>query len=302
MSIRLWILLVLLSMLWGGGLVIGKYALTYFDPVTLTALRMGIAMPVLWLAVAAMRKPLPRQPRLWGKLAVLGAVNTALPFFLLNWAQQFIDSSMTAVLNGATPLFGAVLAHFLIMGEQLTLVRVTGLAIGIGGVALLVGPSLGLDPAALAGQAAVLGAAFCYGSGSVLIKRLTGVSMTTAAAVQVTAAIVALLPFTLLTGGSPRMDAPPVAWAAITLMGVAGTALAYLIYFHLVRQAGATRATTVTLLIPVSATLLAALFLGERPGAGHFAAMAVVLLGVGLVIHGRWPVLPFSRRSRPPSG
>ncbi|AWN48302.1 EamA family transporter [Methylobacterium terrae] len=292
-----WGLLLVLSVLWGGSFFFVGVALHALPPLTLVSLRVGLAAMILALVLRVRGSPMPRGGRVW--LAFLGAafLNNAVPFGLIAWGQTQIASGLAAILNATTPLFGVLVAHWLTDDERLTGNRLAGVVAGLAGVAVMVGPSVlaGLGGEALA-QGAVLLAALSYAFAGIYGRRFKrmGIPPLSAAAGQVTAATVLLLPLALAVDRPWTLPAPPAtAVAAVIGLAALSTALAYAIFFRLLASAGATNLMLVTFLIPVSALLLGALVLGEPVVPRQLLGMA--LIGSGLVaIDGR-----LLRRRRP---
>jgi drug/metabolite transporter (DMT)-like permease len=289
MGAREWLLLLLLSLLWGGAFFLTEVALLELPPFTVVLGRVGIAAVAL-LALAGLSGGLPRAPGLWGAFLVMGALNTAVPFSLIASGQVEIDGGLAAILNATTPLFSLVLAHLLTREERLTAGRVAGLLLGVCGVAVLIGPAAlaGLErhgPGQIAGlgQIAVLGAAFCYGCAAIYGRRFRGLPLLTVAAGQVTCAALLILPLALVVDRPWGLRPGAATWGALLGLSLFGTALAYLVYFRILARAGATNLLLVTLLIPVSALLLGMLFLGERPGAEAFLGMALIALALAAI-------------------
>jgi drug/metabolite transporter (DMT)-like permease len=218
----------------------------------------------------------------------MGALNNLIPFSLIFWGQTAITGGLASILNATTPLFAVVLAHWLTRDERITGGRLVGLALGIGGVAVLIGPEalqgVGLH---LLAQIAVLGAALSYAFAGIYGRRFKGQSPLVTAAGQVSATTVMVLPVALAldqpwTGPSPGL----ATWAAIIGLALLSTALAYILYFRILASAGATNLLLVTFLIPVSALLLGAAVLGERIDLEQVLGM--ILIGLGLAaIDGR---------------
>jgi len=172
-----WLLLVALGLLWGWTYFFGKLALAELGPLTLVLGRVGIAALALDLCVWAAGHRLPRALRAWGAFALLGALNNLIPFSLIFWGQTRIASGLAAILNASTPLFTAVLAHLLTRDERLTPGRLAGVLLGLGGVALMVGP------AALAGMLGCVVTSAC-GTGctsSTTVASMSGISSSGAA-------------------------------------------------------------------------------------------------------------------------
>lgn len=253
----------------------------------MTAGRVGVGALALLAAVHILGHRLPADGRTWRRFAAMGLLNNVIPFTLIFWGQTHIDSSLAAILNATTPMFSILIAHFWTADERLTANRLAGIALGIAGVALLVGPgALVRMTEGLWGQVAVLGAALSYALAAVYGRRLREQAPLVNATGQVGANAVMILPVCLFME-QPWTVAP--GWqslAAMIAIGVLSTALAYALYFRILASAGATNLMLVTLLIPLSATVLGVAFLGERPGTTVFAGMALIMVGL-VAIDGR---------------
>ncbi|MFO1316270.1 MAG: DMT family transporter [Burkholderiales bacterium] len=285
MSTRSGALLVLLGALWGGSFVFMRVTVPALGPVALSFVRVTLAAAIL-LAVAGAQRRLPDLRRRWREFAVVGAVNSALPFVLFSYAAQHITVSTLAILNATSPFFGAVIAAAW-FGEPLTGRKLAGLALGIAGVAVLAG----WQPAAMAGAtglaiAASLVAALCYALAAAFAKRrLADVpSFAVAAASQLFAAVALApaLPFTSVPG-----PVTPLVIANVVALAAASTAVAYLIYFKLIADIGPARALTVTFLIPLFGALWGYVFLGEALTADMLAGGALVVAGTVLALRGK---------------
>ena len=280
-----WSLLVFLSVLWGGAFFSSKVALGELEPFTVVLGRVAIAAIALNLVVRARGHRMPSSLRIWGSFLIMGALNNLVPFSLIFWGQTRISSSLASILNATTPLWTVLLAHFFSRDERLTVNRLCGVLFGLGGVVIMIGPDvlrgLGLDVLA---QVAVLGAAASYTFAGVFGKRFGGIPSHVTAAGQVTATAVMMTPIALWVDRPWQRPAPSATtWGAIFALGLLSTAIAYVIYFRLLSAAGATNLLLVTLLIPVSATLLGAAFLGERLAPRNFIGMALLGLSLGII-------------------
>ncbi len=279
-----WALLISLSVLWGGSFFFVEIALRDLEPLTVVVGRVGLAALVLigWVYLSGDR--MPGDLRLWGAFFIMGALNNAIPFSLIVWGQVHIDSGLASVLNGTTPIFTVVLAHFLTSDERMTPGKVVGVLFGLGGVALLIGPQAlqGLGLHGL-GQLAIVGAAVSYACAGIYGRRLKSVPTSVAAAGMLTGSTVMMLPLALAF--EQPFDAGPdlLTWAAMGAIAVLSTGLAYLIYFRLLATAGATNLLLVTLLVPVSALVLGMAILGERLDWNAFAGMGLIFLGLASV-------------------
>jgi len=293
-----WTLLAVLSVLWGGSFFFVEVAIEQWPPATVVTGRVGLAAIALWVWVAASGLPVPRDFRVWGAFAAMGALNNVLPFGLIAWGQTAIDSGLASILNATTPLFTVVIAHVVTADERMTANRLAGVVIGIVGVAVLVGPAAltGIGGHAL-GQVAILAAALSYACAGVYGRRLSAMPPAVAAAGMLTASTVMSVPFALVLDRPWTLAIDGITVGAVVGLALASTAVAYLIYFRLLARAGATNLLLVTFLIPVTALVLGILVLGERPGVSAFAGMALIFAGLAAV-DGRllaW----FARRRRP---
>ena len=283
-----WGLLATLSLVWGGSFFFAEVALAALPPFTIVLARLAVGAAGLWLLAGLTRTALPTGLRDWRDLAVMGLLNNAVPFSLIVWGQQWIDGGLASVLNATTPVFGVVAAHFLTTDEKLTANRLAGVAVGVAGVAVLVGPAAPAGSGGyLAGSAAVLAAAVSYAAAGLWGRRLRHLPPVSAAAGQVGCSTLIVLPLALLLERPWTLPAPPPeVWGALAGIGLLSTSLAYLLFFAIVRRAGGSNVMLVTLMIPPSAVLLGALFLGERVGSGQLLGMALIAAAL-LAIDGR---------------
>ena len=282
MSTRDWLLLLVLSVLWGGVFFFVEVAVTNIPPLSLVAWRVGLAALALWAVVRARGL---RGPRAWRPLLVMGLLNSALPFSLIFWSQTRIDGGLASILNATTPLFTALLAHVLTTDERLTPGRLAGVLLGMGGVAIMVGPEalagLGGD---LLPKLACLLAAVSYAIAGIYGRRFKGEPPLVTAAGQFTMSALVMLPVALVVDRPWAHPMPgPAALAALAGLAILGTALAFTIYFRVLASAGATNVLLVTLLVPVSANLLGTLLLGERLEGREVAGMAGIALGLAAI-------------------
>jgi len=281
-----WLLLWTLSLLWGGSFLFNELALAGLPPLTVVWGRVGLAALILWIVVRLKGAALP--PRaLWPALLVMGLLNNAIPFTLFVLAQGQITGALASVLNAMTPLFTVLVAHFATSDEKLTPARGLGVALGFGGVlAMFAGGGMTGTQLALL---ACLGAAFSYALASVWGRRFRAAGLPPLATAfgQLTASSVLMLPIWLVVDRPWALDWPgwePV--LAVVALASLSSALAYLIFFRILAEAGATAVSLVTFLIPISAAALGWLVLGERLETRHLVGLALILAGLA-VIDGR---------------
>ncbi|RKX87729.1 MAG: EamA family transporter [Spirochaetes bacterium] len=288
MKIFNWVLLLLLSLLWGGSFFFNEIILQDLPPFTLVFLRVSGGALLMWLYIILTSEPVVFSRKVIAGFIVLGTVNNFVPFSLIVWGQQFIEGGEASVLNAAAPLFGALIGHFVTRQERLTRNKIAGLLFGWGGVFLLMSTSFshfaGLQ--SLQGRAAVISAALCYAIGATYGRRFKDISPKVLTAGMLSTSALFLLPLVLL------VDKP---WSAVihtpailALVGLAflSTAVAYLIYYFLLARVGVTNLLLVTFLIPVTALFLGILFLGESPAWQTFGGLFLITAGL-LIIDGR---------------
>lgn len=278
-----WILLWNLSLLWGGSFLFNELALAGLPALTIVWGRVGLAAVLLMLALRMSGQGMP--PRaVWPALAVMGVLNNLVPFTLFLLAQGQITGALASVLNATTPLFTVLVAHVATLDERLTPVKAAGVALGFGGVlVMMAGEDLGGEGLAML---ACLGAALSYGLAGVWGRRFkaAGVTPLQTAAGVVTCSAVLLAPVWLAVDRPWALGWPgAVPVAAVVGLAALSTALAYLIFFRILGRAGATAISLVTFLIPFSAAGLGWLVLGERLELRHFAGLAMILGGLALM-------------------
>lgn len=279
-----WGLLIALSILWGGSFLFAKVAVGDLPPLTVVFLRVAIAALALIVVVRVMGLALPKG-RDWWPFVVMGAINNVLPFTLLFWAMTEVSSGLAAILNATTPLSTVLLAHLLTTDERMSLPKVLGVLVGLCGVAVLIGVDAldGLGLAVLA-QFACIGAGLCYALATIWGRRLSGRPPLVVATGQVTASSLLLIPIVLVVDRPWTLSMPSAATiASVAALALASTALAYILYFRILRTAGATNLSLVTFLVPVSALALGAAFLGEAVTPSNVLGMALIGAGLALI-------------------
>lgn len=290
MGLAEWAMLGTLSVLWGGSFLFNGILVKAWPPLTIVSARVALAAIALWLVVRIMGIAVPKSRQAWLAFFGMGFLNNVIPFSLIVWGQTHIASGLAAILNATTPLFAVIIAHVLTTDEKLTSNRAAGLLVGFAGVIVMVGPTaLGGAGEGFLGEIAVLGAAVSYAFAGIFGRRFKamGLPPLIPAAGQVTASAIMLLPVALNVDKPFNLPAPGAeTWAALFGLAFLATALAYILFFRILATAGATNLMLVTILIPPSAILLAALVLGEQLATRHFAGMLLIALGL-LAIDGR---------------
>lgn len=303
-QIREWVTFwVLAIVLWGPSFLLIKVALRELEPIMVVALRISLGAVGCWALLLWQRIPLPRQPRLLVALVLFGLVNTAAPFLLITWAEQFIDSGVAGILNGTMPFFTTLIAHFFLADDRITPLKLLGLALGFAGMVFLVGGNLQNSNwlGSLRGQLAVIVACICYASGAVYNSRaLRGNRPEVTAAYSLTGAAVWLWLSAFASGTALRLPASSAVWLAVLWLGLMGTALAYTAAFYLMRSWGPTRVSLLTYVLPVVAVTLGVVFLGETLHWQLVAGGLLVLAGIAVVnLRGSLSVRPATASTLP---
>lgn len=299
MNARQLTMLLVLAAMWGASFLFIAIAVDDLGAVGVAEGRTVLGVTGLLLYAAASRR-LPSLRARWRAFLLLGAINAALPFALIAAAELRIPASIAAIVNATAPLFSAV-GGAIWLGHPLTRRSTAGLVLGLLGVGLVVGLApIDLDSKTLLAVGASLAAAALYAVGGHMSKlRFTGVPPLALAIGQLSGAALLLVP---ALGIDPPRDAPSLGpIAAVVALGLVSTGVAYLIYFRLIAELGATSALTVTYLVPVFGVLWAALFRGEEITVGMLAGAAVVLGGVLLVTGTSMSRSPSPQPAAPPA-
>jgi drug/metabolite transporter (DMT)-like permease len=284
---RDWSLLGVLSVLWGGSFFFTGVSLQELPPLTIVFLRVALAAIILLPVLLAYRTRFPESPSGWKPFFVLALLNNVLPFSLIVVGQTYIPSGLASVLNATTPLF-TVLVMVAAGDEKLYARRVAGVIVGLIGVIVLHGQSLDLEAGQSVGILLCLAAAFFYGLAALYARRkLLNSPPLATAAFQLTASSLVMAVVAAAVERPWQLPLPGVAtWLAIVGSAALSTALAYIIFFRILRRAGSTNVMLVTLLIPVTAILLGYLVLGEAISLREIVG-AVVIGSALLIIDGR---------------
>ncbi|WP_159941149.1 MULTISPECIES: DMT family transporter [unclassified Nocardiopsis] len=294
---------VLLALIWGMSFLFIKVGSEALSPMQLSLGRMVTgALPLLAILLARGGR-LPTSPRLWGHMFVAALLLNTVPFTLFGYAAQLIPSSLMGIVNASTPLFGVVFSMLLLSDERPDRDRVLGLGVGFLGVLTVFGVwnSLGevavTDRDAVLGMLFVVGATMCYGIGTPYLRRFVAGSSHGALELSTLQLLLGALPLVVLV---PLATGAPtgLTWqvvASVSLLGVLGTGFAYVLQYAIVREAGATVATTVTYVAPVVAITAGIVLLGETLAWNQPLGAAVIILGAALcqgVVRTRYVVPP----------
>jgi drug/metabolite transporter (DMT)-like permease len=283
-----WLLFLLLSFFWGSSYLFIKIGVDEgLQPFTLVTIRLLIGLLLLAAVVLALRVPLPRHVRTYGHLAVLGLFAVALPFFLITWAAQFVDSALTATLTAPVPLFVIPFAALMLGDERVTFNKVVGVTVGMVGVAILMGFDVAqLGRADLTPQLALVGAASSYAFSGVYARRfLHGLRAMIPSLFQVFFAMLmsAVAAFAFEQPVEQATGLSPTAIFAVIWLGLLGSGMAYLLFYRLLGRWGPTRISLVAYTLPVWGIALGWLVLNEQIHEGLVLGTALVIGGIALV-------------------
>ncbi len=297
---RYLVMLLALSAIWGSSFMWIKIGVRDLSPATLVLGRVGVAaltlIPVVLIALGP-RRALVELRRYWLPLFVVGALNSTLPFWLLSWGETRIGSGLAAIIQAAAPIFLALLALLFVPSERVKGWRLVGLLVGFAGVGLLVGVQKGGD--VLAALAVAL-AALCYAGGILYAgRRLSGVEPMVTALGSMLAATALVLPGGIAQAPTSMPSGETI--AAVLVLGVVCSAIAYILYYAIMAGAGASRAILITYLVPAVAVFYGTIFLGEPVTASAVAGLALILGGVALGTGAVTPVASRRARLRPPA-
>jgi drug/metabolite transporter (DMT)-like permease len=274
-------MLLMLALIWGASFMFIKVADRQLSPATLIMGRLGLAAVTLAAIVpfaVGVRETRAELRANAGWLVVVALINTAIPFWLLSWGETKIDSGLASIIQGGVPIFNAVIAFAFFRESRVAGLRLVGIAVGFVGVALLVGAQ---PSGKVLGALAVVGMALCYAIGGLLMRR----HLQRVRPIVIAFASCSVSTLVAMPAGIAQAPSTTPGWkeiGSVVALGVAGTALAYLLFFALITGAGPAYAALVAYLIPPIALGYGAIFLGESFGATALGGLALILGGVAL--------------------
>ena len=267
--------------LWGTSFMVTAISVDTIDPISVVFYRLALGALVLALVVYARGQSIPLEWRTWGGFLVMAIVGNALPFFLISWGQQEINSGVAGMIMAIMPLLTMVFAHYFVADETLNRYKILGFALGITGIILLLGPVFKGGGREFWSGLAIFTAASCYAVNSILIKRLPRFNpMVGACGVLIMASLV-MLPVWLIMAPENNSISQHSMLAVIWL-GIGPTGIATIVLFLVIDRAGPTFLSTINYLIPVVAFLCGAWLLAEPVTWQHFVALATILGGIGV--------------------
>lgn len=284
-----WGLIALQSTLWGSSYFFIAVVKSEVPALSIAAFRTLPAAAVLLAIVLSLGYRLPATLAEWRLFIGFSVFNTVLPFLLIVWGQSRTTGGMAAILNATAPLFGIFLAHLLTHDERLSWTKAAGIVVGISGVAILMGRDVLAGASSdLVARLALIAAPLCYVCANIFVRRrLGGYPPFVIAVMQMLGAVLVAVPLALVLDRPWEGPLPSaMAVAAIVGMGVLGSALPSLCHFTVLQRAGATNASLVTLIMPLTPIMLGWVFLGERLSATDIAG-ALVIAAALVIIDGR---------------
>jgi drug/metabolite transporter (DMT)-like permease len=275
--------------MWGSSYLFIKIGVETMPPLSLVFLRIVVGFAILLAVVRLTRTPLPRDWRTVAHLAVLGAVNIAIPFWLIGWAEQHIASGLAGILQSTAPFFTLVISSAVVHDERITVGRLGGIGLGFLGILVLSADNLaelgspgGVER--LAGELAIVGSSLAYGIGNAYARRNLRTTRALVLAVgQVGWAVVLVGLLAVLVDGGITLPTVPEAAFSVLWLGAVGTGFAYIVFFRLLTGWGPTRASLVAYLLPIVAVALGVVVLGESIDALFVAGAALIVAGVWVV-------------------
>ncbi len=281
-----WLLLFALVAMWGSAFMFTGIAVRGFSPTALVTIRLVIAAVLLTGLVTLRRQPFPCTRRFWLFSIAISLAGNCVPFWLISFGQQRIDSSLAGILMGIMPLTTMALAHFFVRGERLNATKAVGFVVGFGGLVTLMGPEALLElrgqGTELLYQLAVLGGAVCYAINAILARHRPAADPLVAAAGVMLAGCAIMLPIGIVPASAELVVAPRAPVAAMLALSIVATAIATVVFLKLVTVAGPSFTSFINYLIPVWALLMGVMFLGEQPGARVVIALVLILSGIAL--------------------
>jgi drug/metabolite transporter (DMT)-like permease len=280
-------LLLLLGALWGASFLLVKIGVGSVPPLTVTAARLVLASLLLLVLARMTGQSLPKDPRTLLLVAFTGVLGNALPFSLISWGQVKIESGLSAILMAVMPLVTYLLAHIFTHDEKLNRFKALGVALGMAGIVVLIGPaklaSLGQETVR---QLAVTGAAVCYGFNALLARRLAGHPPLALVAGFMLASAVVLVPLSLVVDQPWTLTPTTEAIAAITVLGLLQTAMGTVLMMVILRRQGASFFSQINFLVPIFGVFWGFLVLAERPSVDALVALGMILAGIALARQG----------------
>jgi len=286
------LLLVALGCTWGASFLFIEVLLDEISPIEVVAGRLALGAVAVVVHMLVRRLRLQWTPSLLLRMVPIAILGNILPFALISWGQESVNSGLASVLNATVPISTAVIGAMFLAEERFTAGRLIGLLLGFAGIVVLTGDDiLNITDSAVQGQLAVIAAGVCYAGSSTYSRTLLrSFDPASLSALQLTIATLICIPLVFLIEGSPTYGSMNLeAFAALLALGLGGTGLAYIVYLWLIEHMGTVRASLVTYIVPIVALFLGWLVLDETIGLNVILGAALIIVGVASVMRGQAP-------------
>jgi drug/metabolite transporter (DMT)-like permease len=275
--------MLMLGMIWGSSYLMIRVAVDGMSPLMLVSVRLGFGAAFLFVVIWLWQYSLPRDSTLWMHLIVMAIIGNVIPWTLISWAGQHIDSGLSAVLNSTTPLFTILFTVAAFQSERLTLPRLSGVVLGFAGVAVLTGMDVtDLASTSIQAQLAVLFSSICYGLAFAYARRYIRSEPIVLAGSQILLAFLIVTPLALVFGNPASTEMSWQVGLSALALGLLPSGVAYILYYRLIRDVGATMASYATYLIPIVGLFLGWIVLSESIGLQNVIGVALILSGLAV--------------------
>lgn len=273
--------------IWGGAFIFVTIALNDFGPVSIATWRVSLGAIVMLFIAMLISQKFPGGLRNWRFILVVGFLNSAVPFFLISWGQQYISSAESAILVAMGTFVSLLLSHFTSNDERINKSRVVGVAVGFFGVLVLVFWDLVESGAGnLWGQLAVMAAGCSYATSSVISRRLTHLPMISTSAVTLTSACLYMVPLAFVLEDPLPDNVDPSSIVALVYLGVIATALGFTVRFFIIRANGAVFMSLVGYLVPLFGVIWSGLYFADVINLQTLLSLSLIMLGIAITRRG----------------
>jgi drug/metabolite transporter (DMT)-like permease len=281
LKLKHWFIFIFLGAIWSSSFMWIKIAVQEIGPITLVAFRVLFGLLFGIAVILIQRVQLSRTLKEWTPLLVLGITNVAVPFFLISWGEQSIDSAVAVILDATVPLFTILTAHYLLHDDKMTWPKVLGLLIGFAGVVILMSKDIGASLGSVLGQLAVVLASVFYAGSAVYARKTTedtsGIMRSVGPLVSATAVMWLA---TFLVESPVQIPQLGITWIALLFLGILGSGVAFIMLYYLIHEIGPTRTSMVTYLFPLGGVILGAAFLNEELSWQLMIGAALIVLSL----------------------
>jgi len=264
-KLKHWFVFILIGAIWSSSFLWIKIAVQEIGPTTLVAFRVGFGLLFGLVVMLIQRVRWPRSFRSWYPLLVLGIINVAIPFFLISWGEQSIDSAVAAILDATVPLFTIGIAHLALRDDKITVPKILGLLTGFAGVVVLMSKDIGASSSSVLGQIAVIVASAFYAGSAVYARKFTEDSPgILRSVIPLLSSSVVMWLATFLFEGPVQIPQLGITWVALLWLGILGSGFAFILLYYLIHEIGPTRTSMVSYLFPLGGVILGVTFLNEQ--------------------------------------